>query len=130
MADTYNIGNSQGQITFEADISTVGLEASRAFVLDILSNDPGTAVAHSNNATGNIASQPIGDFNILKGKRLTVFTKISLTGADATSRAKEAASVSGIYIFSGGDDGIQTYTNATSDYVDPNVFLNCLVDLQ
>jgi hypothetical protein len=130
MANTYNIGDSVGQITLEADISTVGLAASRAFVLDVLSNDPGTAVAHSNDATGNIASQSIGDFNLMKRKRLTVFTKISLTGADATTRAKEAASVSGIYILSGGDDGMQTYTNTTSDYVDPNVFLNCLVDLQ
>jgi hypothetical protein len=130
MANTYNIGNSTSQITLEADINTVGLAATRAFVLDVAGTDPGTAVAHSNDASGNLPPQPIGDFNLLKGKRLTVFTKISLTGSDATTRATEAQSVSGIYILSGGDDGTQTFTNTTSDYVDPNVFLNCLVDLQ
>lgn len=130
MANTYNIGNSTGQINLEADISTVGLAATQAIVLAVAGDDDGTMVAKSTDATGNIPSQPIGDFNLLKGKRLTIFTKISLTDSDPTARANQAATTSGIYILSGGDDGTQTYTNTTRDYKDPNVFMNCLVDLQ
>jgi len=130
MANTYNIGNSAGQITMEADISTVGLAATQAIVLDVSGDDDGTRVASSTDATGNIPTQPIGDFNLLKGKRLTVFTKISLTDSDPAARAIQAAQVSGIYILDGGDGGAQTYTNTTRDYKDPNVFMNCLVDLQ
>src|SRR6185312_3030765 len=130
MANTYNIGGSTGQITLEADISTVGLAATQAIVLDVSGDDDGTRVASSTDATGNIPSQAIGDFNLIKGKRLTVFTKISLTDSDPAARANQAASVSGIYILAGGDGGAQTYTNTTRDYKDPNVFMSCLVDMQ
>lgn len=130
MPNTYNIGSGSGQITLEADISTVGLAATQAIVLKVSGNDDGTKVASSTDATGNIPSQPIGDSNSLKGMRLTVFTKISLTDSDPAVRATQAASVSGIYIVDGGDGGTQTYTNTTRDYIDPNVFMNCLVDMQ
>jgi len=130
MANTYNIGNSTGQITLEADISTVGLAATQAIIIKVSGDDDGTKVASSNDATGNIPIQAIGDFNKLKGMRLTVFTKISLTDSDPAARATQAASTSGIYILDGGDGGTQTYTNTTRDYKDPNIFMNCLVDIQ
>jgi len=130
MINTYNIGTGTGQITLEVDISTVGLAATQAIVIKVSGDDDGTKVASSDDATGNIPSQPIGDFDLLKGKRLTVFTKISLTDSDPVARANQAAATSGIYILDGGDGGTQTYTNTTRDYKDPNVFLNCLVDMQ
>jgi hypothetical protein len=130
MADIYNIGSSTGQISLEADINTIGLAASRAIVLDTIGTDPGTAVAHSVDATGSIAEQNIGDNTALKGMRLSIFTKISLTGSDAVSRATEVAAIGGSYTLDGGDDGQKTYNDPSVTYIDPNVFLSFIVDLQ
>lgn len=129
MSNTYNIGSITNQISLEADIDTVGLAASRAIVLDVNGTDRGTAVAHSVDATGAIAEQNIGDKSTLKGLRLSVFTKITLTGDDATGRATEADAIGGTYKLNGGDDGAKTFTNPTKTYIDPNVFLNFIADL-
>ncbi len=130
MPNTYNIGSSQAPITLEAEIDTVGLAASRAIVLLVAGTDPGTAVAHSVDATGDIAQQSIGDYSTLKGMRLSVFTKISLTGDDQPTRATEAAAVGGTYTLTGGDGGAGSYSNPTITYIDPDVYLNFIADLQ
>ena len=129
MTNTYNIGNTTNLVTLEADITTVGLAASRASILVVSGTDPGIVVAHSVNATGDISTQPIGDRTLLRGKRLTVYTKISLTGNDAAARANEASAVMGTYLLSGGDEGVKSYHNPTNTYIDPNVFLLFTVDL-
>jgi len=126
MEKTYNLGNSVSSISLGADIDTIGLAASRA---TIYKDGSATAVAHSVDATGDIANQEIGKSNDLKGSRLQVFTKIALTGSDAGLRAAEAEQLSGTYMLAGGRDGLKTYTHSTKDYVDPNVFLQFLVDL-
>ena len=130
MSNTYKIGGSIGPIAMEADINTIGLAASRAIVLDVAGTDNGTAVAHSVDATGDISKQSIGDFKSLKGKRLSVFTKIALTGSDANARKTEANNLTGTYALDGGDDGFQSYNNPIKTIVDPNVFLNFLIDFQ
>lgn len=130
MAHNYQIGQSQGQITLKADIHAVGLAASRALVLDAGNQaDPGTQVAHSINATGDIDAQAVGNYTSLKGKVLTVFTKITLTGADPAARQAEANLVGGAYTLSGGDSGEQTFNDPTVNYDDPNVFLNFVATL-
>lgn len=130
MAHHYQIGASQSPITLKADIHTVGLAASSAVVIDANNqNDPGKRVAHSIDATGDINTQSIGDYTSLKGKVLTVFTKISLTGTDATARQAEAELVGGAYTLNGGDDGGQTFTDPTVNYDDPNVILNFVATL-
>ena len=129
MSNYYNIGISQNPISLAADIISVGLAASRASVTDVSASNPATPVAHSVDATGGIPQQDIGDFSLLKGMRLLVFTKISLTGGDPDARAAEAASINGTYILSGGDDNVQTYSGPDITYLDPNVFLSFIVDL-
>lgn len=127
--EQYNIGTSTNQIKLHADINTIGLAASRAIVLLVSGTGSGTAVAHSVNATGDIPRQNIGGGQALKGLRLSVFTKISLTGVDQSTREIEAKQVTASYTLDGGDDGVQTYNTPIVTYLDPNVFLNFLVDL-
>lgn len=129
MADTYNIGSSTGPINLQADINTIGLAASRASILDLSNANPGMAVAHSADATGSIPNQTIGNGDSLKGMRLTVFTKITLTGSDAATRATQVGQIDSSYTLDGGDDGEKTYSDPTITYIDPNVFLTFLVDL-
>jgi hypothetical protein len=129
MSNTYNIGDSQGQVSLEADITTIGVASSLASVLDVAGGNPSTDVAQSTDATGNIAQQPIGDHTTLKGLRLSVTTKIGLLGSDAPTRAAQAPNCTGTYILSGGDDGVKTFNNPTNTYIDPTVFLTFVVDL-
>ena len=107
-------------------MDTIGLAASRA---NVIKDGGATAVAESVDASGDIPTKNIGNCKSLKGSRLQVFTKISLTGSDAAQRAEEANRLSGTYTLDGGDGGQQTYPHSTKDYVDPNVFLQFLIDL-
>jgi hypothetical protein len=129
MSNTYNIGASTGQINLAVDITTVGLAATRASVLVVNNSNPGVPVAHSVDATGDIASRSIGGGASLSGKRLTVFTMVTLTGNNAASRATEAAAVRGKYELSGGDGGIKTFNNPVKSYQDPNVYVISIIDL-
>jgi hypothetical protein len=126
MEKTYEIGNCDSEISLSADIDTIGLAASRA---NVIKDGGATAVAESVDASGDIPTKNIGNCKSLKGSRLQVFTKISLTGSDAAQRAEEANRLSGTYTLDGGDGGQQTYPHSTKDYVDPNVFLQFLIDL-
>jgi|GEM_PF-1562831 len=130
MAHNYQIGGSHAPIILKADIHTVGLAASRALVLDASNqSDQGMQVAQSINATGDIDPQTVGNYISLKGKVLTVFTKIALTGTDPAARQTEANLVGGAYTLSGGDGGEQTFNDPTVNYDDPNVFLNFVATL-
>jgi len=101
---TYNVGKGSQQIRLAVDIDTIGLAASRAIAVDLNSTDPATPVAHSDNATGDIAQKQIGTAKVLKNKRLSVLTKIDLIG-DLDSRKKESERISGKYILDDGKDG-------------------------
>src|SRR4051812_34529729 len=101
--NSYQVGSGTNNIILAADINTVGLAASRAIVLVVSGNDPGTPVAHSVDATGDIQTQSIGQPATLKGQRLSVFTKIDLLGPDAATRQQEAQNLGATYTLSGGD---------------------------
>ncbi|GGH18020.1 hypothetical protein [Mucilaginibacter phyllosphaerae] len=130
MAQNYTIGASTAQITLELNVNTIGLAASRVFYLDVAGTGAGKAVAHSVDATGDIATAPVGNFSTLKGMRLATFTKISLIGADADARQTEANNCTAECTIDGGDGGIKTYTNPDKTYLDPNVFLSFSIDMQ
>ena len=101
---TYRVGSGTSQITLEVDINTFGLAASRAIVLNILSQDPETTVGHSLNATGDIPLKDIGTRDFLVGKRLSIMTKIDLLG-DLPERKKEAERLSAKYTLDQGPNG-------------------------
>ncbi|WP_339880322.1 hypothetical protein [uncultured Algoriphagus sp.] len=129
MSNTYNIGLTTGQIHLAVDITTVGLAATRASVLIVNNNSPGVPVAHSVDATGDINGKPIGGGVSLKGKRLTIFTMVTLTGDDPNVRAIEAQAVRGQYELSGGDEDIKSFNNPVKSFQDPNVFVISVIDL-
>ena len=100
----YNLGKDSNEIKFMVDLDSTGLAATRAIVIDLNSSDPAEAVAHSENATGDIAEKIIGDGKKLKGKMLSVLTKIDLVG-DVAANKKECERLSAKYYLDGGADG-------------------------
>jgi len=127
MANIYRIDSSALFLT--ANISALGPAASRASILDLSKTDPSVAVAHSSNATGDIERLVVSDKVLLKGKRLMVFTKIALIGANESTRSTEGDGVTGQYFLDGGPDGLKAFPETGKDYVDPNVFLTFLIDI-
>jgi len=126
----YNVGNGLDTIQLTVDINTVGLAATRAIVIKVNSTDPGTSVAHSNDATGDVQRQPINKIP-LKGMRLSVFTKIDITGADKETRKKEYERLTGKYVLEGSADGMKSFTEPikTSDSNFKTAFLHMPIDL-
>jgi hypothetical protein len=105
MADySYDVGGDTSQISLMVDIDTIGLAATRAIVLDLSTTDPAVPVGHSENATGDIKEGNIGTGKQLKGKLLSVLTKIDLIG-DAAANKTESERLSGKYYIDGGKDG-------------------------
>ncbi|PTR00909.1 hypothetical protein C8P68_101138 [Mucilaginibacter yixingensis] len=85
MPNVYKIGNSHNSINLQADIHTVGAAASKASITSLDDDsDAGVAVARSVDATGDIESQPIGDYRSLKGKLLNVWTEIAAADGGAS----------------------------------------------
>jgi hypothetical protein len=107
----YTVGSGQKAIQLTADISTLGLAASRAILVDLNSTSSGVSVAHSNDATGDIPVSEIGLPDDLKGKRLSIFTKVDITGNDVESRKKEFEEISASYELSNGDSGQVTFSD-------------------
>lgn len=101
---SYDVGKDKNEISLMVDIDTIGLAATRAIIVDLNTNDPADPVAHSENATGDIAEKNIGSAKKIKGKLLSILTKIDLIG-DADSNKKESERLSGKYYLDGGDDG-------------------------
>lgn len=110
MANMYNAGNGAGQVTLAVDISTFGLAASRAVVIDSSNNQ--TTVAHSVNATGDIAQQQIGAANTLSGKWLRVLTKVDIVSNDQNERQQEYNNITAAYTLDGGADGNKVFNAA------------------
>ena len=129
--NTYNAGTGPQQISLAVDIDTIGLAASRAIVVDVIAGT-GAAVAHSVDATGDIALVAIGSASSLQGKRLTVFTRIDLLGPDINERKKEFNRLSGSYSLSGGQAGNQNYKSVDKTAIDNTyvtIFLNQNIDI-
>ena len=106
--DTYQVGNGTQEIDLAVDIDTFGLAASRAIVLDLNSSDPAVTVGVSSNATGDIEEKEIGTADSLKGKRLSILTKIDLIG-DQASNTAESERLAGIYSLNNGAEGFKVF---------------------
>jgi hypothetical protein len=106
---TYTVGSGTASIQLKVDISTLGLAASRAIVVDLHSSAPGVSVAHSNDATGDIQDTSIGLPENLKVRRLSIYTKVDITGNNLELRKKEYEEISASYVLSNGEDGLVIY---------------------
>jgi len=127
---SYDVGKDTNAISLMADVDTVGLAASRASVIDLVATDPARAVAHSVNATGDIAEQEIGGAKTLKNKQLSILTKIDLIG-DEESNEKECKRISVKYYLDGGKDGYLYFDDPLKVVADDfsTVFLLMQIDL-
>ena len=128
--ETYKVGNGDQPIKLAVDIDTLGLAASRAIVLIVASTDTGKAVAHSKDATGDIAKKIIGKASELEGKRLSVFTRIDLIGTDE-ERKREAERTTATYQLEGGIDGNLKFGDSRKIVNDEftRIFLHKPIDL-
>ena len=129
--DTYQTGSDSTPIALTVDITTIGLAATRAIVVNMNSTDSGISVAQSEDATGDIPGKDIGKPETLKNKRLTVFTRIDLTGNDLPARKQEFARITASYTLSNGTDGEKKF-DAPTRTTDANyliIFLQENIDL-
>ncbi|MCZ4222168.1 hypothetical protein [Pedobacter rhodius] len=106
---TYKTGDGQTEISLSVDINTLGLAASRAIVLLISDPSSAKAVAHSENATGDIAKKIIGTSNGLQNRRLSILTKVDLLDSDLEQRKAQYNNITANYVLSGGTDGSVTF---------------------
>src|SRR4051812_24086803 len=106
---SYQVGDGLQQIKMAVDISTFGLAASRAIALKRGTGEPLKAIAHSENASGDIPQQVIGPATALAEYTITVMTKIDLLGDEAARKAA-SAQVNARYIFDDGAEGHKEFS--------------------
>jgi hypothetical protein len=107
---SYKVGDGMQQIKMAVDISTFGLAASRAIAFKSGISEPVKAIAHSENASGDIPQQVIGSAIALAEYTITVMTKIDLLGDDA-ARKSASTQVSARYIFDNGAEGHKEFSD-------------------
>jgi hypothetical protein len=110
--DAYKVGSGNQHIRMTADIETLQLASSRAIAIDLNSDDPGKPVANSDDASGDIIDKSIGSASSLKGKRLSILTRVDLFG---TLEERKAAyrSLTATYILERGTDGKKEFIKPT-----------------
>ncbi len=87
--EQYHVGTENEEISLAVDISTLGLAATRAILVEVASSLPGTSVASSHDASGDIPGVLIGKAADIINHRLTIVTKVDLIGNDYETRKKE-----------------------------------------
>lgn len=109
--EQYNVGTGNEAIFLAVDISTLGLAASRAILVDVASSAPGTSVASSHDASGDIPSVLIGKAADIRNRRLTIVTKVDLIGKDYETRKKEFEQMTAKYDLKSGLGAEARFTN-------------------
>lgn len=114
--DSYKVGNGNQQVVLTADVTTIGLAATRA----IVNSSPITTVAMSNDVTGDILEKEIGIAGHLVNRTLAVMSKIDLSiFLTEQERKKEYENLKISYALSGGDDGEKDF-NIEPEFVVPS----------
>ncbi|GAB3936592.1 hypothetical protein [Mucilaginibacter myungsuensis] len=129
MPPTYKIGSSTDRIKITVNISADAPAATEVRLLTIPSGGKFTVLSTSQDATGDIHGELIGDHTTLKGKRLQVFTQVSIPDHHSEEERKRIAdNVTAAYTLEHGEEGKKRFAAASIDFIDPNVFINFLVD--
>ncbi|SFD98839.1 hypothetical protein SAMN05518672_10453 [Chitinophaga sp. CF118] len=115
--DTYSIGSEPRSIKLTADITTIGMAATRAFSIDGPPDFKPTGVAASVNATGDIKLAEIGMPMVLTGKVLFIVTTIRLTGADIQTRKKAFENIEALYMLDSGFEGHK-------EFMEPDIIID------
>lgn len=108
--EQYQTGTGTQNILLTVDISTLGLAATRAILVDLNSSATGISVASSHDASGDIPSTSIGKAGDICNRRLSIITKIDLLGDDAASRQREFENLRASYEIRNGAAGVGEFT--------------------
>jgi hypothetical protein len=122
---TYTLGTGTEPIRLSVDISTLALAASRVLLVDLNSTSPGVSLALSADASGDILLTDIGLPETLRNKRLSIFTKVDITGSDPVERKKEFDGIQATCVISNGAGGEVTFSDPQKT-VDDN-YLSAMV---
>lgn len=104
------MGTSQTPVFLTADIRTLGLAASRAILLHPELDIPPVTVAHSVDATGDIARTSIGFAKGVSGMRLSILTHINLIDS-GVGLDQQVSGTSAVYLLEGQQSGRQPYSD-------------------
>ena len=107
--DTYTLGSDLKQIKLTADITTIGMAATRAFIIDGPPDFKEHKGPASGDATGDIKLAEIGVPQQLLGKVLSIVTTIRLTGNNIEHRKKAFQNIEAQYILDAGGEGHKEY---------------------
>ena len=108
--DSYEAGSGSLQILLGTDLTTIGLAGSRATVFTPGSGSPSIPVAHSVDATGDIPISAIGLPSFLKGKRISIMSKIDLSiVGDQQARENEFSKLVARYFLDGGPEHLRQF---------------------
>ena len=110
--DSYKVGSGNQHIRLTADIDTLQLASSRAIAIDLHSDEPGLPVASSDDASGDMIDKSIGSASSLRGKRLSILTRVDLFG---TLEERKAAykTLTATYTLERGKDGKKEFIKPT-----------------
>jgi len=126
--DNYKAGSGPLQILLSTDISTIGLAGSRATVFAPGSGHPSLPVAHSVDATGDIPVSAIGMPASLKGKRISIMSKVDLSiVGDLEAREREYNKLGARYFLDGGPEHLKEFEADPSDVTHSEDFNTVLI---
>ena len=126
--DSYKAGSGLLQILLSTDITTIGLAGSRATVFIPGSGNPSIPVAHSVDATGDIPVSAIGLPASLKGKRISIMSKIDLSiVGDREAREKEFNKLSSRYFLDGGPEHLRKFDASPDEVTHSDDFNTVLI---
>ena len=126
--DTYKAGSGTLQILLSTDISTIGLAGSRATMFVPGSGVPSIPIAHSVDATGDIPVSAIGTPSLLKGKRISIMSKVDLSiVGDAQAREREYNKIRARYFLDGGAEHLKAFDVDASDVTHSDDFNTVLI---
>ena len=129
---TYLVGNSSQMIVLKVDVSSLGLSATRAILVDLYSGAGGVSVAQSADATGDIANARIGAPASIINKRLSVFTRIDFSGNDKETRKQQFEQSKILVSLENGAEGLKEFNDADRTINDQctSGFLTLHIDLK
>lgn len=126
--DSYKAGSGELQILLSTDISTIGLAGSRATSFILGSGDPSVPIAHSVDATGDIPVSAIGKPSQIKGRRISIMSKIDLSiVGDLEDRKSEFNKLKAMYILDGGAEHLKEFEACPDDITHAGDYTTVLI---
>lgn len=129
---TYLVGNSSQLIILKVNVSSLGLSATRAILVDLNSAATGVSVGQSADGSGDIAGVQIGAPASIINKRLSVFTRIDFSGSDKETRRQQYEQSRILVSLENGSEGFKEFNDCDRTANDEFItgFLTLHIDLK